>query len=150
MLRGLNACEHSANRINHGQQAAGDFSIQRELAIAQPGEQAFPRVRQLLQPREAEKSTAPFDGVNRPENAGEQLLGRRITLQFDQFLVEPIQVFIALDKKILNDFVHSPFPPGLPFRAARLRFKETRARTQRRTACFLCACTTHRHSRGTT
>jgi hypothetical protein len=71
---------------------------------------------------------------NRPENTGEQVVGRRITLQLDQFLVEPIQVFIALDKKILNYFVHSPFPPGLPFRAARLRFKETRARAQRRTA----------------
>jgi hypothetical protein len=51
--------------------------------------------------------------MDRPEDTGEQVVRRRITLQLDQFLVEPIQVFIALDKKILNDFVHSPFPPGL-------------------------------------
>ena len=63
---------------------------------------------QLLQPGETQKSAASFNAMDRPEDAGEKILGGGFAFQLHQFLVESIQVLVALDEKILNDFVHRP------------------------------------------
>src|ERR1017187_8571345 len=44
--------------------------------------------------------------MDRAENTGQKLGGRRFALQLHQFLVQPVQVLVALDKKIVNDFIH--------------------------------------------
>jgi hypothetical protein len=63
-------------------------------------------MRQLFQPGEAQKSAAALDGMDRSENAGQQLFGGRVGFQFHQFLVQSVQVLVAFDEKIFNDFVH--------------------------------------------
>ena len=102
----LNRGQHLANRVHHGQQSAGDFGAQRQLAVTQPGEQALARVRQLFQPRETQKSAASLDGMDGPENAGQKFDRGRLALQSDEFLIQPVEVLVAFDKKIFNDFVH--------------------------------------------
>jgi hypothetical protein len=47
-------------------------------------------MRQLFQPGKAQKAAAALDGMDRPENAGQQLFGRRVGFQLDQFLVQAI------------------------------------------------------------
>src|ERR1035438_9030339 len=63
-------------------------------------------MRQLFQPGEAQKSAAALDGMDRSENAGQQLFGGRVGFEFHQFLVQSVQVLVAFDEKIFNDFVH--------------------------------------------
>jgi hypothetical protein len=77
-----------------------------------PREQVFARVGQLFEPRKAQESAASLDSVDGAENAGQQLFGGRIGLQFHEFLVQPIQVLVAFDEKIFNDFVHKFCLPG--------------------------------------
>jgi hypothetical protein len=92
-----NRGEHMANRVYHCQQSACDLCRQRKLAIPQPREQALARVRQFFQPGKTQESAATLEGVDRPENAAQQLFRGRVGLQLNQFLVQAVQVFIALD-----------------------------------------------------
>ncbi len=102
---GFYARQHLADRVHHGQQSARDFSIQIELAIAQPPQQAFADMRHGPQLVERQKTRRAFNGVNRAENAGQDLAVVGILLQRNQFPVQTVEVLAALHQKLFDDVV---------------------------------------------
>lgn len=97
MLTSLDFAEHTVHGIDHGEQSAGYVFGQREFPVSQEREQAFPGMRHFLQVGESQKSATSLNGVDRPKNAGQQFLGRRLLFQLHQFLVQPVQVLVAFD-----------------------------------------------------
>ena len=60
----------------------------------------------FLQARKTKESATAFNSVNRTEDSGQQILGTRIGFQLDQFLIEPVEVLMAFNEEVLDDFVH--------------------------------------------
>ena len=111
--RGFYARQHLADRVHHGQQSARDFSTQLKLAIAQPPQQAFADMRHGSQLVERQKTRRAFNGVNRAENAGQNLAVVGILLQRNQIPVQTVEVLRALHQKLFDDVVriiHSEYP----------------------------------------
>src|SRR5438552_16010975 len=80
--------------------------IQQELAIAQAREQTLSCMCDFFQVGKTEKAATSLYGVNGTKDAGEQVPRGGIRLQLHQFLIQPIQVFPALDKNIPDQIVH--------------------------------------------
>jgi hypothetical protein len=57
----------------------------------------------FLQFVEAQKAARSLDGMDGAKDASQRVAVMRIFLQPDQIAVQPIQVFIALREKILDD-----------------------------------------------
>ena len=54
---------------------------------------------------ECQKSRRTFNGMNRPENAGQNLPVVGILLQLQQLPVQTVEIFIALDQKLFDNVV---------------------------------------------
>src|ERR1700685_1113855 len=95
--------QHLADSVHHTQKGSGDLWIQDELTVAQTGEEILADVRHLLQFIEAQKAAGTFDGVNGTKHACQRVPILRIFLQANQIPVQPVQVLVTLDQKILDD-----------------------------------------------
>ena len=63
-------------------------------------------MRQRLEPRQIEKAAGAFDGVNEPENIGEDFGVVRILLEPHEFDVDDVETFVGLGHKFLQQVVH--------------------------------------------
>ena len=57
----------------------------------------------LLQPVERQEAAGALDRVDRPENAGQQLLRPGLLFQRHKITVQLVQVLVALHEKLLDD-----------------------------------------------
>jgi hypothetical protein len=116
--RRLDVREDLADGIHHREQAGGDLGRHGELTVAQLRQQALADVRDGLQGVEAEEAGRALDRVDRPEDPGDHVLVR-VLLEFDQALIELIEVLVALGDELVHDLVqlvvrhHSPPPSGV-------------------------------------
>ena len=78
---------------------------QGDLAVTQSAQQVLADVGQLLQPAEGEEAARALDGVDRPEDAGQQLAGAGVLLQGEQVAVELVEVLVALHEELGHDLV---------------------------------------------
>ena len=60
-------------------------------------------MRDLFQLVETQKAAGALDGVNGAKHASQRIAIVGIFLQADQFPVQPVQVLVTLDQKILDD-----------------------------------------------
>jgi hypothetical protein len=61
----------------------------------------------FFEARKTKESATAFNSVNRTEDSGQQILGSRIGFQLDQFLIEPVEILIAFNEEVFDDFVHN-------------------------------------------
>ncbi len=117
LLRAWPRCgEDAPDRVHQGQQAAGDFRVEDELAIAEAAEQTLTGVGDCFQLGERQEAAGAFDGVKRTEDAGQPVAVPRLLFQGHQIAVELIQVLLALDEELPDDVVVvvHPRPFALP------------------------------------
>jgi hypothetical protein len=101
----FDAREHLADGIDHREQRGRHLRIQRKFSVAQLAEQVFANVRDGFEFCEPEKSTGAFDRVDCAENARERAAIARVLLRIDEFAVEQVEVFAALNQKFADDVV---------------------------------------------
>src|SRR5262249_50368066 len=89
----------------HPEEGSSDVGIERELAVAEFAEEVFADVRDGFEFDEAEKSAGAFDRMNRTEDAGERVSIAGIFFQLDQLAIQQIEVLVAFDQKLANDFI---------------------------------------------
>ena len=53
-----------------------------------------------------EEPAGAFDGVDGTENGGKQRLLGRVCLKSDKISVQAVEVLVALDQKVVDDFLH--------------------------------------------
>jgi hypothetical protein len=99
----LDRLEQRADGVDHGQQRAGGVGGHHHLAVAQAREEVLPHVRQRLEPVEGEEAAGALDGVDGPEDAGEQLAGVRRALELHEVPVELVEVLVALHEELRHD-----------------------------------------------
>ena len=103
---GLDAVEHRANRIDHRQQR-GDAGLSgREGAVAHLAEEGLAHVGERFELGVPEEPAGAFDGVDSAENGRKERLLRRIRLKSDKVAVQSVEVLVALDQKVVDDFLH--------------------------------------------
>ncbi len=88
-------------------------AIQDELAIPQPSQQVFADMRHGSQLVECQETRCAFDGVNRAENAGQDLAVVGTLLQRNQVPVQTVQVLVTFDQKLFDNVVgiiHGEYP----------------------------------------
>src|SRR4029077_18944530 len=76
---------------------------ERELPVPQPSQQVLANVRDLFQLVETQKSAGALDGVNGTKYASQRVPIGWFFLEADQVPVQPVQVLVTLDQKILDD-----------------------------------------------
>jgi hypothetical protein len=110
--------QHFPDGIDQGQQGTGNFGPQKELAVAQPAQQALAAVADLLQPGEAEEAARAFDVVDGAEDTGEPVAVLRVGFQGHEVAVQLLEVLVTLEQEFLDQVlvVHatSPFPDAVP------------------------------------
>src|SRR5262249_23571798 len=110
----FNAPQNSAGGVDHLEEGCGDFDVEDKLSVSQLAQQGFSHVCDRFELREAEKSTRPFDGVNRSKHARQPVTVAWIFFKLDELAVQGVQVFVALYQKLSNDVVtHYARPLGL-------------------------------------
>src|SRR5690606_25741840 len=80
----LERAQQAANAIEAFENEGDRYRSHLELAVAELAEDALAGMSNRLQPGQAEKSARPLDGMNQPENAGEQLGIVRALLELHQ------------------------------------------------------------------
>ena len=103
----FDAGKHLTNGIHHSQKSTGSGGTQFQFAIPQLPQQVFTNMRHRFQFVETDEATGAFYGMDGPENAGENVYVTRVLLQINQILVQLVQVFIAFDQELIDDFTHS-------------------------------------------
>jgi hypothetical protein len=113
---GLDGRQQRTDGIDHAQQGVGRRRRHVQLAVAQSAQQVLTDVGDGLEAAECQEPTGPLDGMDRSEDARQQLAGLRLLLQRHQIPVELIQVLVALHEKFLDDLVHPlHVPPPVSF-----------------------------------
>jgi hypothetical protein len=98
--------EHAAHRVHQHQQPGGDLVGELEVAVAEPAEQALADVSHPLEVSEGEEAGGALDRVDRAEHAREHFEVTRRTFQGHEVAVELIQILVALDEELVDDFAH--------------------------------------------
>ena len=75
-------------------------------AVAEFAHQGFGGVRQRLQPRQAEEAAGALDGVNEPENVGEDLGVVRLLLEAHELDVDHVETLVGLGQEFAQQVVH--------------------------------------------
>jgi hypothetical protein len=115
--------QHLADAVRQGQERSGEKGRELQSAVAQVTEDALTAVRQGGQTGKAHEPGGTFDRVQRAEQAGQRVGGRRMALERDQLPFELVEHFAALRDELLDDDrvelkhetvprVPSPFAPG--------------------------------------
>ena len=102
----LDPTEQVTDGVDHAQQHVCRVLVHEAASVTQLDEEALPDVRDPLEVAEGEEPAGPLDGVDRAEDAREQLTRPRGALQRDQVLVQLVQVLVALDQELPNDVVN--------------------------------------------
>ena len=102
----LDGGEHGPHDVDHLQQHVGGGRGHRHLAVPQAREQVLTDVGDRLELAERQEAAGALDGVDRAEDAGEELALTRALLQVDQVAVELVEVLVALHEELLDDLVH--------------------------------------------
>ena len=107
----------AADRVDQRQQTGGDLVGELQVTVAEPAEQALTDVGQPLELSEGEEPGGALDRVDRAEHTRQHLEVTRSPLQGHEVAVQLIQVLVALDEELVDDFAHlvvHPSPaPGL-------------------------------------
>ncbi|MGY4643734.1 hypothetical protein ACVW07_001567 [Cellulomonas sp. URHB0016] len=115
--------EQRPDGVDHPQQHVGGRVVHGPLAVAQLDEQVLPHMGEPLEVAEREEAARALDGVDRPENAAQQVPGARSLLQRHEVAVQLVEVLMALDQELTDDLVdvlHACLPAE--GRAAHLRY----------------------------
>jgi hypothetical protein len=88
------------------QQSGDNCAVGNQLALAQHPQQVLARVRQFLQPLEAEKTRGSLDRMHRTKNLSDQSRILRPLLQVGQTPLHAVQTFLALDQELPRQFIH--------------------------------------------
>ncbi len=99
----MNFLEHLADRIHHTQQRRGKFRVERKLAVPKPRQQVLANVGNFFELVKTQESAGALDGVDGAKHAAQRVAIVGIFLQPDQFPIQPVQVLVTLDQKILDD-----------------------------------------------
>jgi hypothetical protein len=102
----LDASQHRPHRVDQLEQARRDLGRERKRAVAETAEQAFARVRDRLEPAEAEEAAGALDRVDRAEHAPKGLPRAGILLERHEVAVELVEVLAALDQELPDDIGH--------------------------------------------
>ena len=109
----LDLREDAASCIHCFKNQRDQRGVEMKAAIAQQRQQALRPVRNLLENGEAEEPAGALDGVHGAEDTRQQ--GRIVGTGFelDHIVIEASKVFVAFNKKLLNDLLillHDAFP----------------------------------------
>ena len=126
---GLDAGQHGPDGVEHGQQAAGDFRVEQQMAVAQTAQQTLADVADRFQFAEAEETARPLDGVDGAEDAGQSLPVLGILFQCHQVAVELVEVLVTFDQEFFDDIIeiaHNSHPPAYNPQGLALRESQNR------------------------
>jgi hypothetical protein len=104
---GLDRGEDLANGVDHDQEHVRRRLVHVCQTVAELGQQALTRVSEALEPAELEETAGSLDGVDRAEDAAQQLARARLVLERDEVLDELVEVLVALNQKLTDDLIRT-------------------------------------------
>ncbi|MDC4226380.1 MAG: hypothetical protein MPW15_19540 [Candidatus Manganitrophus sp.] len=84
------------DRIDRLQQEVDPIRGDDHFLIPHPDQDVLGAVRHILKLGQSQKTAGSLDGMNRPEDARQEGPVRRLLLQGDELLIEPLDPFRAL------------------------------------------------------
>jgi len=101
----FNGSEDPANGIDDLQDQRHQLTSEPPFTRTQLAQKVLGVVRYPFEAAEAEEPARALNGMKTTEYAGQQALVLRPLFEFDNLLIQAIQVLAALDQKLSNDFL---------------------------------------------
>jgi hypothetical protein len=103
---GLDLREERTQNVDRRQEGGGDVRCVDQRAVAQALEQVLARMRDRLEPTEAQEPAGALQRVQDPEDVVEDGAITRSVFEGDEVEVEPVEHFARLDEEVAHDALH--------------------------------------------